>query len=580
MNFSNIKIGAKLGIAFALVIAMTLLIGGFSLYQLSRIHDSTEEIAEDWLPSIKVLGDLRARVNQFRRFEMAYVLAVSDQERSQIDNDLRGRLSGIEEIQKIYVPLINTQEERSIYEQYKKHKQDYLTTHAELIKLARGGDATLTDTKSLFRGTSDSQFSAMAASIGKLVEINDKGSDIAHRQAVLQYARTQTWVLVLLALVVALASALSVWITRLITRPLRHAVKVAKHISEGDLSDPIVFQGKDEAALLLKAMSEMQAKLNVLVSGVRQSAENLASASEQIAQGNQDLSGRTESQASALEQTAASMEELSSAVKNNADSAKQANALAVDASSVALQGGEVVGRVVETMKGIHEASKKIGDIISVIDGIAFQTNILALNAAVEAARAGEHGRGFAVVASEVRSLAGRSAEAAKEIKGLINDSVGRVEEGTALVDQAGSTMTEVVGSIGKVTGIMGEISSASSEQASGVTQVREAVLQMDQATQENAALVEEMAAAASSLNSQASELVQSVAVFKLDSKRHAVRQVPQASTPKINRQPAVKSLPKAAPSSLPDDKVAPQPRQPVAITKSSKPNADDDWETF
>jgi methyl-accepting chemotaxis protein len=241
----------------------------------------------------------------------------------------------------------------------------------------------------------------------------------------------------------------------------------------------------------------------------------VASASAQIASGNHDLSSRTESQASALEQTAASMEQLSATVKQNADSARQANQLALSASGTAVQGGEVVARVVETMKGINDSSRKIADIIGVIDGIAFQTNILALNAAVEAARAGEQGRGFAVVASEVRSLAGRSAEAAQEIKMLINASVERVEQGTLQVDQAGTTMAEVVTGIKRVTDLMGEISAASNEQSQGVAQVGEAVMQMDQVTQQNAALVEEMAAAASSLKSQAQELVETVAVFKL-----------------------------------------------------------------
>jgi methyl-accepting chemotaxis protein len=247
----------------------------------------------------------------------------------------------------------------------------------------------------------------------------------------------------------------------------------------------------------------------------------VATASAEIAQGNNDLSARTESQASALEQTSAAMEQLGATVVQNADSAAQANQLARNASSVAVQGGQVVGQVVETMKGINDSSRKIADIISVIDGIAFQTNILALNAAVEAARAGEQGRGFAVVASEVRSLAGRSAEAAKEIKGLIIDSVRRVEQGSALVDRAGVTMTEVVNAIKRVTDLVGEISSASKEQSIGVAQVGEAITQMDQATQQNAALVEEMAAAASSLKSQASDLVGTVELFKLPAGRES-----------------------------------------------------------
>ncbi|MHB8949426.1 MAG: methyl-accepting chemotaxis protein, partial [Rhodoferax sp.] len=270
------------------------------------------------------------------------------------------------------------------------------------------------------------------------------------------------------------------------------AREALSYIAQGDLASNIVNVGNPDS--LMGVMLQMQASLTQVVGTVRQGSEGVATASAEIAQGNHDLSARTEQQASALEETAASMEELSSTVKQNADNAKQANQLAQSASSVAIRGGEVVGQVVETMKGINDASRKISDIISVIDGIAFQTNILALNAAVEAARAGEQGRGFAVVASEVRSLAGRSADAAKEIKTLINTSVERVAQGTALVDQAGVTMTEVVSSIKRVTDLMGEISAASNEQSQGVSQVGEAVTQMDQVTQQNAALVEEMAA--------------------------------------------------------------------------------------
>ena len=296
---------------------------------------------------------------------------------------------------------------------------------------------------------------------------------------------------------------------------LDRAVRVVDAVARGDLTVQIDAQGTDEVAQLLHAMEHMQGNLLGVVKSVRQGSESLAVASAEIAQGNNDLSARTEQQASSLEETAASMEELGSTVKQNADSARHANQLAQSASTIAVEGGNVVGEVVETMKGINESSRKISDIISVIDGIAFQTNILALNAAVEAARAGEQGRGFAVVASEVRSLAGRSAAAAKEIKTLINASVERVEHGTTLADQAGVTMTEVVASIKRVTDIMGEISAASGEQALGVAQVGEAVTLMDQATQQNAALVEEMAAAASSLKSQAQDLVTVVAAFKL-----------------------------------------------------------------
>ena len=328
-------------------------------------------------------------------------------------------------------------------------------------------------------------------------------------------ANVQVIVALVLATVAMVFAAL--WLTRRLVQPMYHAVKVADQMAQGNLSTSVQASGNDESRQLLHALSTMQSNVGGMVRNVKGTAEGVAIASAEIAQGNHDLSSRTESQASALEQTAASMEELSSTVKQNADNAKQANQLAMSASTVAVKGGEVVAQVVDTMKGINDSSRKISDIISVIDGIAFQTNILALNAAVEAARAGEQGRGFAVVASEVRSLAGRSAEAAKEIKALIGASVQRVEHGTALVDQAGATMTEVVSSIRRVTDIMGEISAASSEQAAGVAQVGEAVTQMDRATQQNSALVEEMAGAAKNLNAQAQELVQSVAVFNLGS---------------------------------------------------------------
>lgn len=304
-----------------------------------------------------------------------------------------------------------------------------------------------------------------------------------------------------------------VWVVKGVTKPLREAVSFANAVAKGDLTHSIDTSGADEIAELKRAMSGMEGSLASLVIRVRQGSEGVATASAEIASGNADLSARTESQASALEQTAASMEELGSTVQQNADNAREANQLAIQASDVAARGGAVVGQVVETMKGINESSKKIADIISVIDGIAFQTNILALNAAVEAARAGEQGRGFAVVAAEVRSLAGRSAEAAREIKGLISASVERVEHGTVLVDKAGSTMQEVVSSIQRVTSIMGEISNSSQEQSVGMAQVGEAITSLDQTTQQNAALVEQMAAAAESLKGQANDLVLAVSVF-------------------------------------------------------------------
>jgi len=349
---------------------------------------------------------------------------------------------------------------------------------------------------------------------------------IDRRIAQLRDSNQRNWWFVAAAALAFVVTAFFVMVllVRHLDQAFRHAILTAERVAAGDLTvdDDAGHDGRDELAALSRAFGRMSASLRQVVTQVQNSSDAVVTASQQIATGNQDLSERTERQASALQQTAASMEELNSTVRQNADNARTANQLAMSASALAQQGGDSVMQVIKTMKGITDSSQKIADIISVIDGIAFQTNILALNAAVEAARAGEQGRGFAVVASEVRSLAGRSAAAAKEIKDLISASVARVREGSALVDQAGVTTSEVVGAIRRVTDIMGEISAASHEQSAGVSQVGEAIAQLDQTTQQNAALVEEGAAAAASLRDQAQALMQAVASFQLSAAPQAL----------------------------------------------------------
>jgi methyl-accepting chemotaxis protein len=383
-----------------------------------------------------------------------------------------------------------------------------------------------------------------------------------------------------LGLLAILAGVAIAWhITHSITQPIKHAVEVAQTVADGDLSGRIEVSSQDETGQLMRALQHMNDSLAKVVGEVRSGTDSMATATSQIAAGNQDLSSRTEEQASSLEETAASMEELTSTVRQNADNARQANQLALTASSVAVKGGDVVSQVVETMDAINSSSHKIVDIIGVIDGIAFQTNILALNAAVEAARAGEQGRGFAVVASEVRSLAQRSAAAAKEIKVLIDDSVSKVEQGSLQVGEAGKTMQEIVSSVRRVTDIMGEITAASQEQTAGIEQVNQAIAQMDQVTQQNAALVEEAAAAADSLQGQAGHLSQVVSVFTLASGAgNSTRRSPVARVAAPVASPAKpRAAASAQPAKAPQTLAAPRPK-PAATALAQ--GADADWETF
>ena len=513
MNLERLKIRTRLALGFTAMALLLAMLGAASLYSLSTIHREFSTVLDDRYQKVVIAAEVKAVNNDVSQaIRNLFIMSDPDDMKAQYDviaGSSKRTSENIEKLQK----TITDDAGKAALEKLQLARAEYRKPRDKVIELLKSGRSE--EAKNLLLLDLRPKQVAYMDRLEDVVKLQDQLMTQSGTDAAATVAKTKLAVTSLLAIAFAVALGLAIWIIRSITRPIEEAVAIARAVSAGNLALEFKADGQTETGLLLGALHEMKTRLSRIVGDVRSNAEGVASASAQIAHGNSDLSSRTEQQAAALQETAASMEQLGATVRQNADNAKQADQLARGASTVAIQGGEVVGQVVETMKGINDSSKKVADIIGVIDSIAFQTNILALNAAVEAARAGEQGRGFAVVASEVRSLAQRSADAAKEIKTLIAASVGRVEQGTALVDRAGVTMRDVVASIRRVTDIVAEISAASSEQSSGVSQIGEAVAQMDQTTQQNAALVEESAAAAESLKTQAHRLVDTVAVFKL-----------------------------------------------------------------
>jgi len=585
MKLDKLTVSTRLNVLVAVLTIVLILLGSIGFFGMRSANQSIKSIYENRTIPISQLGEINYLMQRNRVLILDMAADTSPQNLSKRAKEVHDNLDKIKENWTAYMATSLTPSEAVQARETEQARTTYFD-EGIIPTLQALENSQHESAMGLYKGKVSALAPAVRDTMNKLVQLQ---LDVAKNEFQTNdklYSTSSMWLFISIGAGAAFAILFGMAVTRSITRQLGAepivAAEQAALVAAGNLSHAIELKHGDTSSVMAQ-FKTMQDSLVKLVSHVRQGSESVSTASAEIAQGNNDLSSRTENQASALEQTAASMEELSSTVKQNADNAHQANQLAMNASTVAVQGGEVVAQVVNTMKGINEASRKISDIIGVIDGIAFQTNILALNAAVEAARAGEQGRGFAVVASEVRSLAGRSAEAAKEIKTLINVSVERVEQGTILVDQAGTTMNEVVTSIKRVTDIMGEISAASNEQSLGVSQVGEAVTQMDQVTQQNAALVEEMAAAASSLKSQAQDLVQTVAVFKLsgndsyavDAPRPAPVRAAASVTKKLDRRTL------ATPSKSVTKPVPSIPAKKLAIASASPAQGgNDEWETF
>jgi methyl-accepting chemotaxis protein len=509
----NLKIGARLGIGFAALMLLTSFMTGLGLWRLHTVAQATRSMTQQALVKERLISDWYRKTDTGVRRTAAIAKSSDPSLVAFFAEDAKASIKSVADLQKQIEPLLVTQPEKALFGEISEKRKLYASSRDAIGKLKAGGQ--LEEANRVL----EQSFMPASKVYLELVErllVMQRTSIDATADDIESVYETSRNLLIALGVFVLVAGAFWAWrLTLGITRPLNKAVQVARTVAGGDLTSTIEVNTTDETGQLLSALKDMNTSLLRTVTTVRAGIEAIATASGEIASGNLDLSSRTEEQASSLEETAASMEQLTATVRQNADNARQANQLALSASGVAEQGGGVVSQVVATMDSIDASSRKIVDIIGVIDSIAFQTNILALNAAVEAARAGEQGRGFAVVASEVRNLAQRAAAAAKEIKALIGDSAEKISGGSKLVGEAGATMNEIVVSVKRVTDIMGEIMAASQEQSAGIEQVNQAIGQMDRTTQQNAALVEQAAAAAGALQDQAGKLEQAVSMFNL-----------------------------------------------------------------
>ena len=591
----NLSIGLRLGGGFAVLLLVMLLISLTSILSMGHMARSTTAITEQALVKERMISDWFRNIHSGSRRTTAIAKSSDPSLASFFAQDAAesSRQSG--QLQDRIEPLLATAQEKEIWVDIKKARAGYLAGRDVVTKAKAEGRAD--DAERLFTQEYQPATQRYIELVQKLLDMQRSAIDQSSEAVLSEFSASRTLIAALVAAALALGVLAAWWLTRSITRPLVEAVGVARTVASNDLTSRITTDARDETGQLLQALGQMNDNLAQVVGRVRSGADSIATASSQIDAGNQDLSSRTEQQASSLEETAAAMEQLTSTVKQNAENARQANRLALSASEAAAQGGQAVAGVVDTMGAISESSRKIADIISVIDGIAFQTNILALNAAVEAARAGEQGRGFAVVAGEVRTLAQRSATAAKDIKDLISDSVAKVEVGTRQVAEAGKTMDGIVQGVRQVSDLVAEITAASQEQSTGIEQVHQAISQMDSVTQQNAALVEQATAATGSLKTQVSQLAAAVSVFRIHGGLAMAAPAPVAAghapvRPSPAVAPARPPMPKpqdaparvaTAASAAPADRpkaATPVAKAPPAIAAASKGSDDGDWTSF